>query len=393
MRRFIREFNWISFLSMIALVAVGASVLASAGAARAEMDPAAASMAGKWKVMLGTSAVGLVCYFALAFSDYRKILDWTAYPAYGVALAFLALVLLCGSEQFGGRRWLWFFQPSETAKFAVIACLAHLYGQEGEQFAGQFRFRGFLVACAIVAVPCGLILLEPDLGTALTLLPAVTVMLLAAGVWRKGMVLLLAGGAVAATAVLGAVYEAERPGTPPARREAILKYTPLEDHQVARVKTFLFPSEDSQGDGYNLAQAKKTIAAGGIDGAGWGRGGAIRERTLPPKVSMNDFIFCVWAEEMGYVKGSLFLLALYGILCVSTLFTLFSASDGRGRLLVLGVVTLVFAHVYINIGMSIGLVPITGLPLPFLSLGRTFLVTVMCCLGLVQSVALHREES
>ena len=158
------------------------------------------------------------------------------------------------------------------------------------------------------------------------------------------------------------------------------------------MKTFLFPERDGLDSGYNLRQATMTIGSGGLVGKGYGKGEAIRRELMPAMGVMNDFIFCVWAEEMGYLKGSLALLALYGLLCVSTAWTALVAGDGRGRLLAFGIATLVFAHVYVNIGMSIGLVPITGLPLPFLSLGRTFLVTVMCGLGLVQSVSLHREE-
>ncbi len=393
MKNFLRNFNWVSFAATVALIAIGAACLASAGEARAEADPVRAiSMAGKWKSMLATSIVGFGLYFALAFLDYRKLLDFMAYPGYLAALVSLVLVLAVGSEQFGGRRWLWFFQPSEISKLAVLACIAQFFGCEEERFKGQFGFRGFIVAGVLLAVPSALILLEPDLGTALTLIPAATAMLLAAGVWRKGMVVLLAVMGVAATAVLGAVSEAERPGTPPERREAILKWTPLEDHQVARVKTFLFPELDRSGDGYNLAQSKKAIAAGRMDGRGLGRGRAIRDGVLPPKVSMNDFIFCVWAEETGW-WGAFALLALYGVLAISLLWTVIVAADPRGRLLALGISALVFAHVYINVGMTVGLVPITGLPLPFLSLGRTFLVTVMCGLGIMQSVALHREET
>ncbi len=343
--------------------------------------------------MLATAAFGLVLYFILAFVDYRRVLDWCAYPAYGAAIVLLVLVLLVGAVQFGGRRWLWFFQPSEISKLCVICCLAQLFGPDGERFGGQYGFKGFLLAGALVAVPCLLILMEPDLGTTLTLVPAIIVILLVAGVWRKGMVVMLAAGAVGAMAVLGAVYEAERPGVSDERREQVLEHVPLRDHQVERVKTFLFPETDRLDAGYNLRQAKMTIGAGGLMGRGWRKGESIRRQLLPPMGIMNDFIFCVWAEEMGYLKGSLALLALFGTLCVSTAWTAWSAGEGRGRLVALGMATLVFAHVYVNIGMSLGLVPITGLPLPFLSLGRTFLVTVMCGLGLVQSVALHREEN
>ena len=387
MKRFLLRFNWVSFLSMLALLAIGASVLASAGAARGGV------FASLWKSMLGTAAVGLVLYFAFALTDYRRVMDIIAFPGYGAAVFLLVVVLWVGTEQFGGKRWLWFFQPSEISKLFVILCLAQLFGPAGEWFRGQYGFRGFLLAGVLMGVPCLLILMEPDLGTTLTLVPAMLVVLLVAGVWRKGLLVLLAAGAVAATAVLGAVYEAERPGTTPERRAAVLKYVPLRDHQVSRVKTFLFPEMDGLASGYNLRQAMMTIGSGGMTGKGYGKGEAIRRELLPGMGVMNDFIFCVWAEEMGYLKGSLLLLALYGMLCVSTAWTAFVAGEGRGRLLALGMATLVFAHVYVNVGMSIGLVPITGLPLPFLSLGRTFLVTVLCGLGLVQSVSLHREEN
>ena len=387
MMTFLKRFNWISFVSMVALIVIGAMVLHSAGAARGS-----AVMAAKWKSMVATSLFGLVLYFVLALVDYRTVLDWLSAPAYGFAVLMLVLVLLVGTMQFGGRRWLWFFQPSEISKLCVIAFVAQLFGGGEERFRGQFGFRGFLLATAVIGLPCALILMEPDLGTTLALVPAVVVMLLAAGVWTKGLLALAAVGCICVSALLGAVHEAERPGVPQERREAIMNALPLKDHQVTRVKTFLNPGADRLRSGYNLRQATMTIGSGGLMGKGYGKGEAIRRELLPPMGIMNDFIFCVWAEEMGYLKGSLLLLALFALLGVSTAHAAVAAADGRGRLLALGMATLVFAHVYVNIGMSLGLVPITGLPLPFLSLGRTFLVTVLCGLGLVQSVSLHREE-
>ena len=259
-KTYITRFNWISFLSMIALIAIGAAVLASAGEARG------GAFAGMWRTMVGTAAVGLVLYFVLAFTDYRSLLDWCAYPAYAGAICALVLVLAVGTLQFGGRRWLWFFQPSEISKLCLIACFAQLFGPAGERFRGQYGFRGFLLAGVLAAVPCALILLEPDLGTTLTLVPAIGVMMIAAGVWRKGIFCMLAVGIVAATAILGAVYEAERPGATPEQREQALRYVPLHDHQVERVKTFLFPEDDGLDSGYNLRQAKMTMPAAPADG-------------------------------------------------------------------------------------------------------------------------------
>lgn len=380
--RFLRRFDWLLFGAMLALIAVGTVTIYSAGHARA-----AAFFHGVWRSNLATAAFGLVLYFALAAFDYRKYLDFLAVPAYAVSLVCLVAVLLVGEEVYGGKRWLWFFQPSEVSKLGVITLLAALLG--GRWFAWLGGFGGFCLAAALIGVPALLILAEPDLGTTLTLVPATVAILFVAGVWRKGLVTLLAAGGLAAAAVLGAVYEAEKPGVAPERRERILRCVPLKPHQVRRVRVFLFPEEDLRGAGWNLRQAKLSIGSGGYAGKGIGKGELNHLKYLPPSISMNDFIFCVYAEETGF-RGSLLLLGLFGVLLVSGCRVAAVAADERGRLLALGFSTLVFAHVYVNIAMSIGLVPITGLPLPFISSGRTFLLTVMCGLGLVQSVSIHR---
>ena len=380
MRSF-RRFDWLGFTAMLALIALGTVAVWSAGNARAEEF-----FHTMWIRNLVSVAFGLVLYLVLALSDYRKWIRLLPVPAYALSLVFLVAVLVFGSEQFGGRRWLWFFQPSEVAKLALILLLAALFGQ-GE----RSGFLGFVLAGVLAVLPVALILLEPDLGTALTLVPAVVVMLLCAGVWRRGLLALVAVGGILAMTVLGAVYEAERPGVSLDRRARIMRFVPLKDHQVRRVRTFLFPDEDRQGSGYNLRQAKISIGSGGFAGKGIGRGETNHLKYLPPAISMNDFIFCVYAEETGFV-GSLVLLAFFGLLLFSCCRTAFSSATGAGRLLALGVATLIFAHIYINIAMSIGILPITGLPLPFISSGRTFLIVVMCALGLVQSVSIHGKE-
>ena len=386
MSRFLR-FDWLSFAAMLALIALGTVAIWSAGNARAEVF-----FHGMWKNTLVTAGVGLVLYFALAFFDYRKYLLPLAVPSYALSLTFLVLVLAIGAERFGGRRWLWFFQPSEVAKFGVLTLVAALYGSVDSPVARiRLTFRGFLLAVALVGVPAVLILAEPDLGTALTLVPAAALTVFVAGTWRRGLTVLVALGGMAALLLLGAVYEAEKPGVAPERRERILRLVPLKPHQLRRVRVFLFPEQDVTGAGYNLRQAQISIGSGGLTGKGVGKGESHHLKYLPQAISMNDFIFCVYAEETGFV-GSAVLLALFAVLLLSGCRIAFVADDGSGRLLALGVSTLLFAHVYVNIAMSIGLVPITGLPLPFISSGRTFLVTIMCGLGIVQSVSIHREE-
>lgn len=379
MKMLLKRFNWLMFAAMLLLIAVGTVAIWSAGNARTETV-----FHGMWKNNLATAAVGLLVYFALAAIDYRKILDWFSTPAYIAALGMLVLVLMVGSTIYGGKRWLWFFQPSEISKLCVICFLA----QVAERLRG---FKGFCLACLIIGVPAVLILKEPDLGTTLTLIPATLLMLFVARVWRRGLLTILAVGAIGALLVLGAVYEAEKPGVSPERRERIVKYLPLKEHQIRRVKVFLFPEEDLMGAGYNLRQAKISIGSGGFSGKGIGKGETNHLKYLPQAISMNDFIFCVYAEETGFV-GSLALLALFGMLVIPGAWVASVSTDGRGRLLALGISTLIFAHVYVNIAMSIGLVPITGLPLPFISSGRTFLMTVMAGLGLIQSVSIHGKE-
>ena len=380
MAKYFRNFNYLMFAAMLALIAIGTVAIWSAGNARSE-----AVFHGMWRQTLTTAILGLAVYIALSIADYRKILEYGSLPAYAGALVLLVAVLVFGAKIYGGRRWLWFFQPSELSKLCIIMFMA----QMGRQLR-EWKFAGFVFTGVIVGVPMLLILAEPDLGTTLTLLPAVVAMMFAARIWRKGLLVILAVIGIAGGAVLAAVHAAEKPGTPPERREQILKWVPLKDHQVKRVKVFLFPEEDILGSGYTLRQAKISIGSGGFSGKGIGKGETNHLKYLPQAISMNDFIFCVYAEETGFI-GSLVLLALFGMLVFPGAWVAFTSTDERGECLAIGVSMLIFAHVYINIAMSIGLVPITGLPLPFISSGRTFLLTVMAALGMVQSVATHRE--
>ncbi len=380
LKRLLR-FNWVMFLSMVALAAVGVVFIRSAGAART-----VEALQGAWRVHAATALAGLVLYFALSLVDYRKILDLCATPGFLAALALLVAVLAFGDSVYGGKRWLWFFQPSEVAKPAVILMIANVFGRER----APSGLKGLAVGVGLIAVPALLILAEPDLGTALALVPAALAMLLCARVCLKALLPLLGAGLLAAGLVLAAVHVAETTESLETR-DRIYASLPLKDHQVRRLKTFVNPEADPYGGGWNLKQAKISIGSGSISGKGIGKGEQKFLGYLPPSVSMNDFIFSVLAEESGFV-GSSTVIALFLALLLSGMWTALRSSDDRGRLVVVGVMTLIFVHVYINIAMSIGLVPITGLPLPFVSAGKTFLVVLLASLGIVQSVSLHREE-
>ena len=377
----IRRTDWVLTACMTALVVMGAVFIWSAGSARQ-----VAALQSIWHVHACTAALGLAVYFAISAIDYRRLLDFAAVPGYAFAMILLVAVLVFGASIYGGRRWLWFFQPSEVSKIAVIAFMAHLLGREG-----RTSFRWFLAAAAAFALPALLILEEPDLGTALVLAPSVLMMMLVARTWTKGLVTMLLAGLLAVGLVLGTVYVAESQSSPE-RRARMYSRLPLKEHQITRLRVFLFPDRDIRGAGYNLRQANISIGSGSVWGKGLRKGELKALGYLPPSVSMNDFIFAVIAEESGFM-GTLLLLALYLGLLMSVLKIAFRADDDRGRLIAVGVSTLIFCHVYINIAMSIGLMPITGLPLPLISAGRTFLIVLMASLGLVQSVAVHTGEA
>jgi len=377
----ILRFNWLMFLSMVALMFIGVVFIKSAGEARA-----AAVLQDAWRTHAATALFGLIIYFTFAFLDYRKILDLCSTPYFLVSLILLVAVLAFGTKVYGGKRWLLFFQPSEVAKPAVIFMIAKVFGR-ADRDTGTFMH--LLYGLGILALPALLILAEPDLGTALVLVPSVLAMLIAAKVCLRVLVPVLLAAAVACVAVLGAVHVAE--STPNLElRDKIYRCLPLKDHQRMRLKTFLNPEADPFGGGWNLRQAMTSIGSGSISGKGIGKSVQKYLKFLPPSVSMNDFIFCVLAEETGFI-GAATVISLFFVLLVSGLWIAVRSDDDRGRLLVIGVMSLVFVHVYINIAMSIGLMPITGLPLPFISAGKTFLVVLLAALGVVQSVSLHRK--
>ena len=375
------QFNWLTFLSMVALTVIGVIFIKSAGEART-----AVSLQDAWRLHAATALFGLILYFTLSFFDYRKILDLGSTPYFLISVILLVAVLAFGEKVYGGKRWLLFFQPSEVAKLAVILMVAKVFGRKRP----TNTFLDLLHGLGLLALPALLILAEPDLGTALVLVPAILVMLLCARVCLRVLIPVLAACLLAAVTVLAAVHVAET-STDLQKRETIYRFLPLKEHQRARLQTFLNPEADPYGGGWNLRQAKISIGSGSLTGKGIGKGEQKFLGYLPPSVSMNDFIFCVLAEETGFVGASA-VLALFGVLLLSGLWTALRCPDDRGRLTAIGILTLVFAHVYVNIAMSIGLMPITGLPLPFISAGKTFLVVLLAAFGIIQSISLHREE-
>ncbi len=296
------------------------------------------------------------------------------------------LVALCGvagaaGAGAGGRQersmartggWMVFgvpVQPSEFAKVAMVLVLARVLG------GGAIHPRSFgtvVVALLLMALPFGLILVEPDLGTAMVLVPTAVFMLFAAGAaWRYLLGLGMLG--------LGGVAFVLSP----------LARHVLSDYQHERILTFLDPSRDPLGSGWNALQSAIAVGSGGWSGKGFLNGTQSVLGFLPRTVSPTDFIFPVIAEETGFIGASLLLLAFAALLSCY-IRTAWTAKDPAGSLLATGIASLLFCHVFVNIGMTIGLLPITGLPLPLVSSGGSFMVSTLAGFGLVQSVHVRR---
>lgn len=375
----LRFCNWYAFFAMVALMVVGVCYIYSANAFRAS--------ARLQSLYLGQARLSAVCAaggFVIALCDYRKILKWS-WMFYLAAVALLVAVILFGTTRMGATRWVLGIQPSEVAKLAVITVLAEYLGHRS----AARDIWDLAVSGLLVLVPLVLILMEPDLGTALVFVPVAAAMLFVSRTAPRALLALALAGLLAAGAVLGSVAVEGSPGSPPLARKVAARATSfMGGYQKTRLMDFIFPDRDPLGRGWNRRQSMIAIGSGGAFGKGFLKGDQNILGYIPQQVSANDFIFSVLAEEKGFA-GSVFLLVCYGILLLSVMATGAAAPDESGRLLCVGVATLVFCHVFVNVGMSVGMLPVTGMPLPFVSYGRTYLAVLGLALGLVQGVAVR----
>lgn len=358
--------DWLAWGAVAALLGTGLAFIYSASWRGDETG-----IVGAWfPKQIQWAAIGTVAGMALALVDYRLWIRH-AWWIFAVALALLGAVLVFGTRVYGASRWIGVagipVQPSEFAKIALVVLLARLLGDPALP---PQSFGLMATGLTLTALPFALILVEPDLGTAMVLVPVALAMLFAAGMkWRWFFGLAGLGAAAAPLAwwlVLG-------------------------DYQKERVLTFLDPSRDPLNSGWNAMQSAIAVGSGGMTGKGFLNGTQNVLGFLPRTVSPSDFIFPVLAEETGFVGASLLLLA-FATLLLCWLRTAATAGDAEGSLLATGMAALLFAHVFINIGMTIGLLPITGLPLPYVSSGGSFMLSMMAAAGLVQSVHARRER-
>ncbi len=330
--------------------------------------------------------VGLILYIGFTVSDYRQLkrYEWAIFCG---SLALLVLVLFVGRTMFGAKRWIMIYaglgiQPSELAKLATIILLA---GRLSEPGRNRRTPQELLLTLLLVALPAALILQQPDLGTAMVFLPTAFVIMFVAGVPFRYIGGLAGAGFCMVLLLLSALLLPARLGASEEMQERIASWTGLSGYQRARIEVFFNPALDPLGAGWNRRQSEIAVGSGGIRGKGYLQGTQNILGYLPRSVAPTDFIYSVIAEEKGFIGASAVLVAfaaLLGMVLATALRTL----DAHGRLLCVGVATFMFFHVFINVAMTVGLMPITGLPLPLLSYGGSFLMVVMSALGIVQSV-------
>lgn len=320
---------------------------------------------------------GTVLWIAAAFVDVKSRLFFLlSILFYIVSVVLLLLVLVVGTEVFGATRWLSFagfrLQPSELAKPALALMLGVVFSQLSVN-----SWKGFLLGAAVTIIPFLLILKEPDLGSAAILIP-VYVGIVFVSKLRWKYVLLSAAGAL----LIGGAAVANE----------AMKFKPLlKDYQRDRIMVFLNPDRDRLHRGYNAYQARIAVGSGSWTGKGIGNGTQNKLGFLPHTVSNNDFIFSVIAEETGF-WGCTLLIASYLLLLTSVIRTAYLAGDQLGRSFAVGIGVVLFSHVFINIGMSIGITPVTGLPLPMVSYGGSSLMTTMASMGLLQAIYRRRPQ-
>ncbi len=309
--------------------------------------------------------LGLVAMLIVSRIDYHTILD-QAPLLYLIGLAALVAVLVVGQTRFGAKRWLpvlgAFLQVSELVKLIIIILLARFFS---EVRSDQLSLPDLAKAAVLTGLPLVLILLQPDLGTALVLVPVTVVGAFLAGMQWKHAVALL---------VLGALM-------------LPIGWYVLKPYQKERIETFLRPEEDPRGSGYQILQSKIAVGSGGFWGRGIGRGSQNQGGFVP--VRYSDFIMAALAEELGFA-GVLVTLLLFMALLLRLVQNAQRANDRAGMFLVMGVAAVLGFHLFVNVAMVIGYMPVTGIPLPLLSYGGSATLFVFLALGLVMNVRVRR---
>jgi rod shape determining protein RodA len=356
-RRYLGNFDWVLFLAVLAVAGVGLGAIYA--------STAGTPVAGAFERQLIWLALALVLMGIVLLVDYHTLAEFS-YLFYGTGIVLLTLTLVFGRVVNASKSWLGVggvqFQPSELVKVATILMLAAYLGRERVHGLGLVHFAAI---CAIVGVPVLLIMKQPDLGTAVTFAPLLAGVTFIAGI-RVRTILIIALIAMLALPIV---------------------WGHLKPYQKDRVKTFLEPTRDPKGAGYQLIQSLIAVGSGGILGKGFLAGTQGQLQFLPEQ--HTDFIFAVLAEERGFV-GSFLVLGLYFLIIYRCLATARAARDRLGVFLATGVACVFGGQALLNIGVVVGLLPTTGVPLPLMSYGGSSLISTLLGMGLVLNVWMRR---
>ena len=389
--------DWLMLAALGGLMVIGAFFVFSA----TMVSEAAAQIVWynqAWVRQILWYTLGLGAMTALVFVDYRILARWSL-VAYAVTILLLLAVLIPGigtTHGWGARRWIdlgpFSLQPSEFAKLSFILAMGNFLSRPLDELRSA---RVFWKALGLIALPFLLILKEPDLGSALILLPVGLTMLFVGGVPLRYINTLIGVSAVIVGLILVDVMFA-----PPQWQ------IKLEEYQKRRLLVYFgmdgvprdaTPAQRAEARkqqrnySYNVEQALISVGSGGLVGKGWRDGTQNALGYLPRSVAHNDFIFSVIAEEKGFM-GSVTVVALYSVVLFTGLRVAGQARDRLGKLLAVGVVAMLFSHIFINIGMNIRIMPVTGVPLPLLSYGGSSVLTSLIAAGLLQNVYRHRRS-
>jgi rod shape determining protein RodA len=318
---------------------------------------------------IGFLATGLVLMFLISLIDYHRLID-IVHWAYGISIVALLAVLAFGTKVLGGRRWIKFpggihFQPSEWVKLVLIVAIArYFWGLAGR----ELTWTDIAKAFAMVCIPMLMVLKQPDLGTSLTYLP-----ILICGLFLGGMRFKQAAIILLVIALLG--VGAWKSG----------KH--LKPYQQARINAFLNPDTDPRGSGYQIRQSLIAVGSGGIWGKGANKGTQTQGDFLP--IPYTDFIFAAFCEEHGFI-GALGVLLLYFLILMRLIQNAQTASDLPGTFIIMGVVAVIIFQIAVNIGMVVGLMPVTGIPLPLMSYGGSSILFTFLALGIVMNIRMRR---
>jgi rod shape determining protein RodA len=313
-------------------------------------------------------AAGLVGMFVLAKIDYHRLIDWSPW-FYGIFVVLLVAVKVIGHKALGARRWIAVgpiqFQPSEWVKLVLILAVARYIANIGGR---NLTWTEIFKAFGMVGVPMILVLVQPDLGTTLTYAPILVAGLFLGGINLRQSLILITVGA----ALVGGVWSSGK----------ILK-----PYQKARLTSFINPGNDPRGAGYQVLQSEIAVGSGGIWGKGLEKGTQTQGYFLP--IPYTDFIFAAFSEEHGFV-GAFFILLLYFLILMRLIQNAQTAADLPGSLIIMGIVAVLTFQIAVNVGMVIGLMPVTGIPLPLMSYGGSSVLFTFLALGVAMNVRMRR---